>query len=220
MSTKRFTKGPKILVDFGNRILDEVDGITVKPTPQMPQSKTKHGIILMPNNSEPPAIIRPFFTTDQSAGGPNGLISITAGSVTDLTNSGTVWTGTTGLNLIYLSDYLLGNIPFALPITGPPVRQPALQLNPAATCAYLEGAVDATTGFITAMNIFSDTGSGMPVSNSTHWRQLLTTLSVSIVVGVASVTFPKPQDGAQSSLFFATCGIPPITDGTQYRVCT
>src|ERR1700693_1312246 len=44
---------------------------------------------------------------DASAGGANGLISVVAGSVTDLTNSGAVWTGTTG-NIIYMLDPVAG----------------------------------------------------------------------------------------------------------------
>lgn len=163
-------------------------------------------------------ITRPFFTTDQSAGGANGLISITAGTITDLTNSGTVWTGTTGPNIIYMNDPVAGNVPFALELTGPPKRQPYLQLNPAATCCYLNATVDSTTGFITALEIDSDTGSGMPVSTATNWYQLLSSLTVLIADGVASVICAN--DGAQSSLYFAICGLLPLTDGNSYRVGT
>jgi len=164
--------------------------------------------------------IRPFFTIDASAGGANGLISVSAGSVTDLTNSSTVWTGISG-NIIYMNDPVDGNVPFAKPLTGPPARQPYLQLSPTATCCYLKATVDATTGFITAMEIDADTGSGLPASTSTNWYYLLSTLAVTITAGKASVKCYN--DGAQSSLNFAICNPSvslPLTDGTSYRVGT
>lgn len=58
MPAKRFTTGPRFLVDFGNRILDEVDGVTVMPTPQMPQAKTKTGIILMPVAASSSSVVK------------------------------------------------------------------------------------------------------------------------------------------------------------------
>jgi len=136
--------------------------------------------------------------------------------VTDLTNSGTVWTGATG-NIIYINDPTNGNVPFAVPV-GTPLTYPRLQLDPAATCCYLNATVDSTTGFITAMEIDADTGGGLPASTSTNWYQLLSSLTVTITSGVAKVTLAN--DGAQSSLYFAICGLPPLTDGTLYRVCT
>lgn len=160
---------------------------------------------------------RAFFTYGVSAGGANGLISVTAGSVDDLTNSGTVWTGSTG-NVITIDDPTNGVTPFAVPV-GSPLVYPRLQLDPAATCCYLNATVDATTGFITAMEIDGDSGAGVPASTSTNFYYLLSSLTVVITSGVAVVT-PILNDGAQSSLNFAICGLVPLMDGTLYRVGT
>lgn len=162
-----------------------------------------------------PVVIRPFFTYDVSAGGPSGLISVTGGTVTDLTNSGNVWSG---FSTIFMNDPIAGNVPFAFPLVGPPIRQPYLKLNSAATCCYLNSTIDASTGFITAMEIDADTGSGVPLSTSINWYQLLSHLTVTIISGVATVSLFN--DGAQSSLYFAICGLPPLTDGNSYRVGT
>ena len=162
---------------------------------------------------------RPFFTTDASAGGTTPFISVTAGTVTDLTNSAEVWTGLSG-NIIYMNDPVDGNVPFALQLVGPPVRQPKLQISTSATCSYLNATIDSSTGFITAMEIDADSGGGLPSSTMSNWYQLLSTLSVSIdpMSGVASVNLAN--DGAQSSLYFKSCGLLPLTDGNGYTVGT
>lgn len=153
---------------------------------------------------------------DASAGGADGLISVVAGSVTDLTNGGTVWTGTTG-NIIYISDPTNGNVPFAVPV-GTPLIYPRLQLNSAATKVYLAATVDMTTGFITGLEIDADTGSGVPANTSTAWYYLLSSVLVTITSGVAKVTVY--DDGAGSSLNFVSCGALPLANGLGYRVGT
>lgn len=153
---------------------------------------------------------------DVSAGGPDGLISVVAGSVTDLTNSGTVWTGVSG-NIIYISDPVNGNVPFAV-ATGTPLVYPRLLLNSAATVVYLNATVDDSTGFITAMEIDGDTGGGLPPSTSTNWYYLLSSVTVTIVSSVATVKVFN--DGAQSSLNFRVCESLPLVDGSGYSAGT
>ena len=217
MGTFRYTVGPKILVDAFNAILDDIDENALVPNASCQVNRTSAGTLLNILGFGSGSSRHPFLPYDVSNGGAHGLISVVAGSVTDTTNSNAAWTGTTG-NIIYMNDPVAGNVPFALALTGPPVRQPYLQLNSAATCCYLNATVDATTGFITAMEIDADTGSGMPASTSTNWYALLSTLAVTITAGVASVKIN--DDGAQSNLFFAICGLLPLTDGTQYRAGT
>ncbi len=165
------------------------------------------------NNSTPP---RAFWVENVSVDSAP-LISIVAGSVTDLTNSGAVWTGISG-NIIYMIDPIAGNVPFAKPLTGPPVRQPYLQLSSSTTCCYLEAEIDNATGFIIAMDILADSGGGKPDSDSTHWRELLSSLTVTIIGGKASVACAN--DGAQSSIYFKSCGRLPLDDGNGYTVGT
>lgn len=166
--------------------------------------------------------LRAFLTQDQSAGGANGLISVTPGVVVDLPNSGTTW-GTTGFD-ISIDDPVYGSVPFNVPVlvgSGPATRMPQLQLDPSATCDYLHASIDSTTGFITAMAIEADSGSGLPASTDSDWYYLLSDLTVTIVSSVATVTLLN--DGAQSSLNFAICNPGtslPLTDGSSYRVGT
>lgn len=147
------------------------------------------------------AVLHALTVYDASAGGANGLIGVTPGIVTDLTNSGTVWTP-------MLNGVLINN----------PITPKSAPLDPAATCAYLNASVDSSTGFITAVEIDTDSGGGKPTSTDSNWYELLTTLVVTIISGKASVKCNN--DGAQSNLFFAICGSAPLTDGTQYRVGT
>jgi hypothetical protein len=176
------------------------------------------GFIPFPAANQPSAsvtpTINPFNVTDQSAGGANGIISVAQGTVDDLTNSGTVWGSTP--NIIYINDPVYGNVAFNVPVGG---RAPQLQLNSAATVAYLNGTVDATTGYITAMQILSDTGGGMPTSTSTQWNALICNLTVTIVSSVATVNIPQPQS-LLANLYFAICGPLPLTDGNEYRAGT
>ena len=159
----------------------------------------------------------PFNVTDKSAGGAHGIISVLQGTVTDLTNSSTVWGSTP--NNIYINDPVYGNVPFNVPVGG---RAPELQLNSAATVVYLNATVNSTTGYITAMQILGDTGAGMPASTSTQWNELIANLTVTITSGVAKVNIPQPQS-LLANLYFAICNPLvnlPLTDGTFYRVGT
>lgn len=137
------------------------------------------------------------------------FISVIPGTVTDLTNSGTVWGGSG--HDITINDPVHGVVPFNVKIGG---VYPKLQLDAAATCAYLFSTVEDATGYITAMEIDGDTGGGVPPNTSTESYIILSDLTVTIVGSSASVSIL--DDGPQSSLFYRVCEFLPLIDGSGY----
>lgn len=178
---------------------------------------------LPPRSSGPPgaSVLHALNVSDVSSVsmGATALISVKAGSVTDTTNGGKVWTGATG-NIIFINDWINGNVAFAVPAGGPPATYPALALSASATVVYLNATVDNTTGYITAMDIEGDMGAGLPASTTTNWYYLLSSVIVVFdpIAGTYSVTVL--DDGAQSALNFGICGSVPLVNGSQYRVGT
>lgn len=218
----RFTRGPKILVEALNRILDIQEGHKIVPGSTVTMTRSPGGTLLDVNvQSIAGTSPHPWLPIDASGAlaGASPAVSVTAASLTDLTNSGTVWDGTTG-NIIYINDYLNGNVPFALAITGPPARQPILQLDPGATCVYLDMTVDSSTGFITAGTILGDTGSGVPTSTDTDCYILLSTITINFNSMTSTYSVTVNNDGAQSNLFFKSCEGTPLTDGNGFVIGT
>jgi hypothetical protein len=219
----RFTRGPKFLVDALNRVLDEEEAHHVVPGRNIRPTQGITGILLdviiPPSSSVPP---HPWLPIDASSqlSGTAPAVSITTASLIDMTHGGTTWVGTTGSYIIYLADYLAGSVPFALTITGPPARQPALQLDPAATVVYLQCTVSSSTGFITASAIMGDSGAGVPASTSTQFNTLLSSVMINSTMGGAPYSVSVFNNGPQSSLFFAICGLLPLTSGDSYRAGT
>lgn len=80
MSKFRYTKGPKILVDFGNKILDEVEGVTIKPGSNIRVKRSIGGTLVEVTQSATGATITPFqiFATKKLVMGIwNGTYNIT-----------------------------------------------------------------------------------------------------------------------------------------------
>lgn len=217
MALKRFTHGPPILVDMGNAILDTIQPYLLMPGAATPLTRMPGGTLLpVGQGAASSPVTHAFQVFDASLTG-SPMIRVQAGSLTDLTNSSAVW-ATAGPNIIYLNDYLAGMVPFAttIPASGmDPEHQPSLVLNFNATCVYLQCTVDSSTGFITAIQVEGDTGSGVPPSTSTQFNTLLST----IVIPTASSVLVN-NDGAASNLFFKSCGALPLTDGTGYTIGT
>ncbi len=103
MSVRRFTKGPKILVDFGNRILDEVEGVTVMPGVGIRHVKTSKGIVLLPvdtsGSNGTPAALQPSSDVSNHSDPKYTITYGTYGGVVP-TISGTPLSAVTSANVI------------------------------------------------------------------------------------------------------------------------
>jgi hypothetical protein len=210
-----------------NSAVDLLQSNTLASTPGFLRRRNQTGQSLSPVHIYPPnlTIIQPTsaptnhpFKVLEASSGSSPMISVVAGSLTDLTNASTVW-ATSGTNKIYLNDVTNGEVPFATAISGSTVRQPELVLNSAATCVYLQCTVDSSTGYITAVEVEGDTGSGVPSSTSTQFCILLSTIVIT-TDGSGNKHVHVNDDGAQSNLYFRCCETPPLSDGSGYTLGT
>lgn len=140
-------------------------------------------------------------TYDTSVGS-TAQISVTPGVVNDETNGNTPWTPT------------LGGTPINEQ-TGSPLAYPVLAVDSGATVAYLAAMIDPTTGNITALEIDTDTGGGVPTSTSFAWYLQIAFVTVSFDVSGNAHVLCAPT--VLSSQSYAICDVLPLTDGNGYQ---
>lgn len=195
----RFTSGPKILVDFGNMILDEVELGAWKPGTTMKKGGSLFDFIQTASG----VVVADLSIYDASSGS-QCAIGVTPGQVTDDTNSSTVWVPT-------LNDPLNGVTPINVK-SGMPARYPIQNVSTGDTWVYFTGTITTSSAAISALAI--NTGTSVPTSTSGIWYSPIGQIVSAVTAGIASVQIVADSRGSKE---FAYCGSLPVPDGTGYR---
>lgn len=142
------------------------------------------------------------FTAYDTSNASVPQISVTPGVIVDTASFGIVWIPTISGNPINIK-------------IGTPPSYPKLIISSSATVIYLKSSINSSDGFITAVEIDSDTGGGVPPNTLNTWYLPLALVQVTFnSFRNAVILIQNILSGSQS---YSICGVLPLTDGSTFQ---